>query len=69
MKETGEDILDHIIGADFANNICTSQRTQLDGASTLSTIEPANIQAMLATQFKVSLKTRRIFKVTDEGMS
>lgn len=51
MKETGEDLLDDIIMPDFEDG-STVQLRAFDGNTLLSTIEPANVQALLATQFK-----------------
>lgn len=51
MKKANEDLLDDIFGDDFKTTR-TSQRTQFEGTNALLTVEPANIQAMLATQFK-----------------
>ncbi|KAK3117919.1 hypothetical protein LTR53_000211 [Teratosphaeriaceae sp. CCFEE 6253] len=51
MKATGEDILDDIISEDFKDG-STMGRTSFEGSTVLSTIEPANLQAILATQFE-----------------
>ena len=51
LKESGEDVLDDIIGHDFQDASTVKIRV-FDGNTLLSTIEPANIQALLATQFK-----------------
>lgn len=63
MKSTGEDFLDDILGEDFAT-AHTVQKTVFDYTQLISTIEPANLQAVLATQFhdfETGLRRRRIF--------
>lgn len=50
MKKTGEDILDDIVSEDF-NSGSTVQFKAFDRTPIISTIEPENVQAMLATQF------------------
>ena len=50
-KKTGEDFFDDNIAPDF-NDAATIQTRLFDGETPLSTVEPANLQAMLATQFK-----------------
>ncbi|KAK3675515.1 hypothetical protein LTR78_004598 [Recurvomyces mirabilis] len=52
LRKSGEDILDDIIAADFANSVGTVQRTMHEGSQVITTIEPANLQSMLATQFE-----------------
>ena len=51
MKETGEDVLDDILAEDLAH-AATIRFTTFDGAKALLTVEPANLQAVLATQFE-----------------
>lgn len=51
IKETGEDILDDFLMTDFKDSSTVKLRV-FDGNTLLSTVEPANIQALLATQFK-----------------
>ncbi|KAK5127192.1 hypothetical protein LTR85_008554 [Meristemomyces frigidus] len=51
LKRSGEDIIDDIIGGDFLDSN-TVQRKGFEGSKIISTIEPANVQAILATQFK-----------------
>ncbi|KAK4545678.1 hypothetical protein LTR36_002631 [Oleoguttula mirabilis] len=51
IKKSGEDIIDDIIGSDFRDSN-TAQRRAFEGSKTILTIEPANLQAVLATQFK-----------------
>ena len=63
MKVTDEDFLDNILGEDFAN-AHTVQKTVFDGTKLISTIEPTNLQAMLATQFhdfETGHRRRQIF--------
>lgn len=50
LKQSGEDFLDDILAEDFreANTI---QKTAFDYTHMINTREPANLQAMLATQF------------------
>ncbi|KAK5117587.1 hypothetical protein LTR62_005009 [Meristemomyces frigidus] len=50
LKKSGKDILDDILAADFAK-ASTVQRTMHEGSQVMTTIEPANLQAVLATQF------------------
>ena len=50
MRESGEDLLDDIIREDF-EDASTNQRRMFEGSRIIATIEPANVQAMLATQF------------------
>ncbi|KAK4635923.1 Cytochrome P450 monooxygenase alt2 [Fulvia fulva] len=60
MLETGEDLLDDIF-ADQFKDANTIEQTQFEGSKLLATIEPANIQAMLATQFNdFGIGSRRI---------
>lgn len=60
MRKAGEDLLDDIFGDDVKLS-WTTQRTQFEGTTSLLTVEPANVQAMLATQFKdFKLGTMRI---------
>lgn len=49
-RVSGEDILDDILGGEF-KNASTFQITMVEGSCVLTTTEPANLQAMLATQF------------------
>jgi hypothetical protein len=49
-RKSGEDILDDILGGEF-KNASTFQMTMVEGSCVLTTTEPANLQAMLATQF------------------
>lgn len=49
-KKTGEDILDDIIAADFGDRH-TIKKTVISGEELIFTRDPANLQAMLATQF------------------
>ncbi|TKA82593.1 hypothetical protein B0A55_01380 [Friedmanniomyces simplex] len=51
LKKTGEDILDDIIAEDF-RGAATIQRKGFEGSLITSTVEPANLQAFLATQFE-----------------
>ncbi|CZT17218.1 related to cytochrome P450 family protein [Ramularia collo-cygni] len=51
MRKAREDLLDDIFGDDV-RIASTTQRTQFEGTTSLLTVEPANVQAMLATQFK-----------------
>ena len=51
LKETGEDVLDDIVAEDL-EHAATIRFTTFDGAKALLTVEPANLQAMLATQFE-----------------
>lgn len=51
MKQTGEDFLDEVIMDDF-RKAWTCKFVAFDGTLLYSTAEPANLQAMLATQFK-----------------
>lgn len=51
LKKSGEDILDDILVPDF-KDASTVQVTAFDGSHMVNTVEPANLQAMLATQFK-----------------
>ncbi|KAK3704002.1 hypothetical protein LTR37_014105 [Vermiconidia calcicola] len=51
LATSGEDILDDIIGSDFTN-AATVKFSGFDGNTAISTTEPANLQAILATQFK-----------------
>jgi cytochrome P450 len=51
LKETGEDVLDDIVAEDL-QHAATIRFTTFDGAKALLTVEPANLQAMLATQFE-----------------
>ncbi|CAI4215786.1 unnamed protein product [Parascedosporium putredinis] len=48
-RKSGEDILDDILGGEF-KNASTFQMTMVEGSCVLTTTEPANLQAMLATQ-------------------
>lgn len=57
METSGEDLLDDILGEQF-RDANTTHRTLLDGSASLATIEPANMQAILATSFKV----RRLYQ-------
>ncbi|KAK0897243.1 hypothetical protein LTR91_004305 [Friedmanniomyces endolithicus] len=50
LKKSGEDILDDIISEDF-RNASTIQRKGFEGSTITFTVEPANLQAFLATQF------------------
>lgn len=50
MRITGEDLFDDIISPDFAH-AATIREKSFDGSTNLHTIDPANLQAMLATQF------------------
>jgi cytochrome P450 len=50
MRKTGEDLLDDIVAEDV-KHASTVQFTAFDQNSILLTIEPANLQAMLAVQF------------------
>ncbi|KAK1085543.1 hypothetical protein LTR48_004441 [Friedmanniomyces endolithicus] len=50
LKKSGEDILDDIFAEDF-QQASTIQRKRFEGSSFLFTVEPANLQAFLATQF------------------
>lgn len=50
-RTSGEDILDDII-AELFTSANTVQTRVFDGQTLIQTIEPANIQALLATQFK-----------------
>ncbi|KAK0107616.1 hypothetical protein ONS96_003422 [Cadophora gregata f. sp. sojae] len=49
-RKSGEDFLDDILGGEF-KNASTFQMTMVEGSCVLTTTEPANLQAMLATQF------------------
>ena len=51
LKKSGEDILDDILVPDFKDS-STVQVTAFDGSHMINTVEPANLQAMLATQFR-----------------
>lgn len=51
LKTSGEDILDDILVPDFRDS-STVQVTAFDGSHMINTVEPANLQAILATQFK-----------------
>lgn len=51
VKKSGEDIIEDILAEDF-KQASTSQRGVFDGSRFIASIEPANLQAMLATQFK-----------------
>lgn len=51
LKATGEDFIDDIVGEHFQGAVNTIEDSRLDGGSQVVTIEPANIQAILATQF------------------
>jgi hypothetical protein len=50
LRKSGEDVLDDILGAEF-KTANTFEMTMMEGSRLLTTIEPANVQAMLATQF------------------
>ena len=50
MRKSGEDFLDDVIGSDFVE-ANTNQRRLFEGSRMITTIEPANMQAILATQF------------------
>ncbi|KAK0906599.1 hypothetical protein LTR91_002641 [Friedmanniomyces endolithicus] len=50
LKQSGEDILDDIISEDF-RTASTVQRKGFEGSTITFTVEPANLQAFLATQF------------------
>lgn len=52
IKKRGEDIIDDILAEDL-RNASTVRSTALDGSRLVLTTEPVNIQAVLATQFKV----------------
>ena len=49
-RKSGEDIMDDILGGEV-KNASTFQKTMVEGNCVLTTTEPANLQAMLATQF------------------
>lgn len=49
-RRSGEDIMDDILGSEI-KQADTFQMTMLDGSCVLTTTEPGNIQAMLATKF------------------
>ena len=51
MGRTGEDLIDDILGGDF-KHANTVKFTTIEGSEIIQTLEPANLQAMLATQFK-----------------
>ena len=51
MRKTGEDLLDDIVASEFAESSTVKYHT-FDGNVVINTIEPANLQAFLATQFK-----------------
>ena len=51
MKHTGVDILDDVF-AELFEPAKTTKSTGFEGSVSVATIEPANLQAMLATQFK-----------------
>ena len=51
LKTSGEDFMDDILVPDFEQT-STIKFTAFDGNTLVSTIEPVNIQAILATQFK-----------------
>lgn len=51
MRKTGADLLDDVFSDMFAPGP-TTKSTSFEGSVSLATIEPANLQAMLATQFK-----------------
>lgn len=63
MKDSGEDLLDDFLSVNFRDGACTIQATQPDFSTVVLTIEPANLQAMLATQFN-DFETQRynVFK-------
>ncbi|KAK3647316.1 hypothetical protein LTR56_008147 [Elasticomyces elasticus] len=50
VKKSGEDFIDDIFALDF-EDVSTVQRKGFEGSMMLTTIEPANLQAFLATQF------------------
>jgi cytochrome P450 len=50
-NKTGQDVLDDIIGPKF-QRAATYSATAIDGSPILTTTDPANIQAMLATRFE-----------------
>ncbi|KAK1073306.1 hypothetical protein LTR74_002015 [Friedmanniomyces endolithicus] len=50
LKQSGEDILDDIISEDF-RTASTVQRKGFEGSTITFTVEPASLQAFLATQF------------------
>ncbi|KAK5681002.1 hypothetical protein LTS10_006762 [Elasticomyces elasticus] len=50
LKRSGEDWLDDVFAVDF-EDVSTVQRKGFEGSMMLTTIEPANLQAFLATQF------------------
>lgn len=52
VVKNGGDILDDVFAERF-EHANTVEVTQFDGSGGFDTIEPANIQALLATQFKV----------------
>ncbi len=54
MKETGEDILDDIIAEDVAH-AATIRFTTFDGAKVLLTVDPANLQAVVSLQSRISM--------------
>lgn len=64
VVKAGGDIIDDAFAKQLepAN---TTMLTNIDGTMGIDTIEPANIQAMLATQFKVSVS----LSVDEEAMS
>jgi len=51
LKSSGEDILEDIILEDFKHTN-TFQKATHDGSYIVTTVEPANLQAIFATQFK-----------------
>ncbi|KAK5722920.1 hypothetical protein LTR17_014133 [Elasticomyces elasticus] len=50
VKKSGEDFIDDIFAVDF-EDVSTVQRKGFEGSMMLTTLEPANLQAFLATQF------------------
>ncbi|KAK1980105.1 cytochrome P450 [Colletotrichum cereale] len=61
VARNGGDILDDVIGADYAANGTTFSRPGFFGPAEVYTIDPANIQAVLANKFKdFDLGARRI---------
>lgn len=58
MASKGEDFLDGIFGAQVITG-STMHRIQFDGRQVVMTNEPANLQAVLATQFKVGSCLRK----------
>jgi cytochrome P450 len=62
MNKTGEDIFDDILMSDF-KHAWTVQVRAFDGSAMLHTNEPANLQAMLATQFHDFITSERRYHV------